>query len=583
MSSINYARSDLSVFASYIWPHRRDFAVDMGLSLAISLIDLAFPIISRRTMQTLLPANLYGTFFAVMGILAAAYLLRAFFQYMVTIIGHRMGTMVEADMRRDIFMHMQDMSYSFFDHNRTGVLLSRVTNDLFEIVELAHHGPENILTCGVTLLGSVVILLMVNWKLAMVLIIMLPVCVWFSMNQRIAMGNANKEVKRKTGEINASIESGISGIRTSKAFANEEVEHEKFEDANEAFKKSRVGYYRAMGRFMASVEATVSLMQVAVITFGGWLIMRGEMDYIDLVTFTLYISAFTTPIRKLMQFMEIYAQGTAGFGRFLEIMRTEPEIRDAADAQPLEEAKGEITFDHVSFSYDDGTEVLHDVSLRIKPGETFALAGSSGGGKTTLCHLIPRFYDVTEGSVRIDGKDVRSLTQESLRRNIGIIQQDVFLFAGTIMDNIRYGRPDATDEEGAWAAAQAEIHDEIMQMPQHYHTFVGERGIVLSGGQKQRISIARVFLKNPPILILDEATSALDSVTEAKIQASLDRLSKGKTCLVIAHRLSTIRDADQIAVIEGKSIQEMGTRQELLAKNGAYAELERAQMLSQGD
>lgn len=581
MNTIDFSRSKLAVFASYIWPHRRAFAQDMLLSLAISLIDLAFPIISRQSMQTLLPANLYGTFFTVMGILAAAYLLRAFFQYLVTIVGHRMGTLVEADMRRDIFMHMQDMSYSFFDHNRTGVLLSRVTNDLFEIVELAHHGPENILTCGVTLLGAIVILLFINWKLSLILLIMLPVCVWFSMRQRIAMEKANKEVKKKTGEINAAIESGISGIRTSKAFANEEAEHEKFEDANEAFKKSKVNYYRAMGRFMASVEATVSLMQLAVITFGGWLIMRGEMDFIDLVTFTLYISTFTTPIRKLMQFMEIYTQGAAGFSRFLEIMRTKPEIEDAPDAISLGEAKGEICLDHVSFSYDDGTEVLQDVSLTIHPGETYALAGSSGGGKTTLCHLIPRFYDVTAGSVRIDGHDVRSLTQESLRRNIGIIQQDVFLFAGTILDNIRYGRPDATDEEVVMAARQAEIHEEIMQMPQHYHTFVGERGIVLSGGQKQRISIARVFLKNPPILILDEATSALDSVTESRIQKSLDLLAKGKTCLVIAHRLSTIRNADRIAVIEGKGILEEGSREELLAKGGAYARLEQAQATAQ--
>ena len=581
MSTIDFSGSKLSIFASYIWPHRKAFAQDMLLSLSVALIDLVFPIISRRSMQELLPAHLYRTFFTVMGILAAAYLLRAFFQYLVTIIGHRMGTLVEADMRRDIFMHMQEMSYSFFDHNRTGVLLSRVTNDLFEIVELAHHGPENILTCGVTLLGSLAILLFINRKLSLILLIMLPACVWFSMRQRTAMENANREVKKKTGEINAAIESGISGIRTSKAFANEEAEHAKFEDANEAFKKSRAGYYRAMGRFMASVEATVSLMQLAVITFGGWLIMSGEMDFIDLVTFTLYISTFTTPIRKLTQFMEIYSQGTAGFSRFLEIMRTRPEIEDAPDAVPLVNARGEICLDHVCFSYDDGTEVLHDVSLTIHPGETYALAGSSGGGKTTLCHLIPRFYDVTAGSVRIDGHDVRSLTQESLRRNIGIIQQDVFLFAGTILDNIRYGRPDASDEEVVRAAQQAEIHDEIMQMPQHYHTFVGERGVVLSGGQKQRISIARVFLKNPPILILDEATSALDSVTEAKIQNSLDRLAEGKTCLVIAHRLSTIRDADRIAVIEGKGILEEGTREELLAGNGAYAALEKAQMAAQ--
>ncbi len=577
MQTINYDRSKLSVFASYIKPHRRAFAQDMLLSLAIALVDLAFPIISRRSMQTLLPAHMYRAFFTVMAVLAVSYLVRAYFQYLVTIIGHRMGTLVEADMRRDVFIHMQEMSYSFFDHNRTGVLLSRVTNDLFEIVELAHHGPENLLTCSVTLAGAILILLSVNWKLSLILLFMLPVCIWISMRQRQGMETANKEVKKKTGEINAAIESGISGIRTSKAFANEEKENEKFEDANEAFKHSKESYYRAMGRFMASVEASVSLMQVAVITFGGALIMRGEMDFIDLVTFTLYISTFTSPIRKLTQFMEIYSQGMAGFGRFLEIMRTKPDIEDAPDAKVLTRTAGEIRFEHVYFSYENGKEVLQDINLLIHPGETFALAGSSGGGKTTICHLIPRFYDVTGGRVLIDGQDVRSLTQESLRKNIGIIQQDVFLFAGTIMDNIRYGRPDATDEEVAWAAEQAEIHDEIMQMPQHYHTFVGERGIVLSGGQKQRISIARVFLKNPPILILDEATSALDSVTETRIQRSLDRLAEGKTCIIIAHRLSTIRNADRIAVVAGKGIPEQGTREELLAKDGIYAALERAQ------
>ncbi|MCR4752544.1 MAG: ABC transporter ATP-binding protein/permease [Eubacterium sp.] len=576
----NYDRNKYLVFASYIRPHGKAFAIDMILSLAIALIDLIFPMVSRRAMQELLPQQLYRTFFLVMGILLAAYLLRAFFQYLVTVIGHRMGTMVEADMRRDVFEHMQQMSYSFFDHNRTGVLLARVTNDLFEIVELAHHGPENLLTCGVTILGAIVILFFINWKLSLVLLILLPICLIFGMRQRIAMENANREVRKKTGEINAAIESGISGIRTSKAFANEAAENEKFEAANEAFKKSKVGFYRAMGKFMAGTEAAVGLMQVAVITFGGYLIMRGEMNYIDLITFTLYISTFTTPIRKMMQFMEIYTQGMTGFDRFLEIMRTRPLIEDAPDAHPLGEAKGEIAFEHVSFSYDDGTEVLKDISLKIRPGETVALVGSSGGGKTTMCHLIPRFYDVTEGRVLVDGQDVRSLTQESLRRNIGIIQQDVFLFAGTIMENIRYGRPDATDKEVLQAAAAAQIHEEILQMPDQYQTYVGERGVVLSGGQKQRISIARVFLKNPPILILDEATSALDSVTEARIQESLEQLSEDKTCLVIAHRLSTVRDADRIAVIEEQHIAEQGTRKELLEKNGIYAELERTQELT---
>ena len=578
---IDFNRSKLSVFAAYIRPHRKAFVVDMGLSVAVALVDLIFPLVSRWSMQALLPQGLFRAFFSVMSIVFLAYLLRAWFMYLVTVIGHRMGTMVEADMRRDVFMHMQDLSYSFFDRNRTGVLLGRVTNDLFEIVELAHHGPENILTCSMTILGALVILLTVNWKLTLVLLLLLPACVLFSMRQRINMQKANQEVKKKTGEINAAIESGISGIRTSKAFANETAEDEKFQKANEAFKNSRVGFYRAMGLFNAGVEAAVGLMQVAVVTMGGYLIMKGNMDYVDLITFTLYVSTFTAPIRKLMQFMEIYTSGMAGFDRFLELMRTKPEIEDAPDARELDiqKVRGEVVFDHVSFHYQDGTQVLDDVTLTIQPGEKFALVGPSGGGKTTMCHLIPRFYDVSRGRILVDGSDVRSLTQESLRRSIGIIQQDVFLFAGTVMDNIRYGRPDATDEEVVRAAVLSKIHEDIMQMPDGYETFVGERGIVLSGGQKQRVSIARVFLKNPPILILDEATSALDSVTEGEIQQSLDELSRGKTCIVIAHRLSTVFDADRIAVVEDRHIAEQGTRDELLALNGIYAGLEKAQSL----
>ena len=528
-------------------------------------------------MNTLLPEKKFMVFFVVMGALFISYLLRAWFQYLITIIGHRMGTLVEADMRRDVFTHIQTLSFSFFDKNRTGVLMARVTNDLFEIVELAHHGPENLLTCGATLIGAVIILFTINARLAAVLLVLLPVCITFAMRQRLKMQEANREVKIKTGEINAAIESGISGIRTSKAFAAEKAEDEKFDRANDAFKKSKVRYYRAMGLFNAGIEATVGVMQVAVVSVGGFLIMRGELSFVDLLTFTLYISVFLTPVRKLVQFMEVYAQGSAGFDRFVELMRTKPEIADAPDAEELKDVKGDIFYDHVSFSYRDGVSVLDDITLHIKPGETFALAGSSGGGKTTICHLLPRFYDVTEGAVLIDGKDVRKLTQESLHRNIGIIQQDVFLFAGTIMENIRYGRPEATDREVMEAAARAEIHEDIMQMPDGYQSFVGERGVVLSGGQKQRISIARVFLKNPPVLILDEATSALDSVTEQKIQKSLERLSVGKTCLVIAHRLSTIRNAGRIAVVEDRRIVEQGSRAELLEKNGAYAALERAQ------
>ena len=578
---IDYARSDLSVFISYIMPHRKLFAIDMLLSTLIAGVDLAFPYITRKAMNNLLPQKMYRMFFLVMGIVLATYIIRAFFQYLVTVIGHGFGTLVEADMRADVFAHMQKLSFSFFDKNRTGVLLARVTNDLFEIVELAHHGPENILTCSLTIVGAIIVLLFINPALTLVLVILLPVSFIYSLKQRLNMRNANKEVKIRTGEINAAIESGISGIRTSKAFANEQVEEDKFAAANENFKKSKVGYYKAMGRFMGGMEAAIGLMQVAVITAGGAMLMNGTLNLVDLLTFTLYVSTFTTPVRKLLQFMEIYTQGTAGFSRFLEIMRTEPEIKDAPDAINLKDVKGRISYENVSFHYQDGTDVLKDVNVTIEPGKTLALVGSSGGGKTTMCHLLPRFYDASEGAVKIDGIDVRKISQESLRRHIGIIQQDVFMFAGTIMDNIRYGRPDATDKDVINAAIKAEIHDEIMAMPEGYHTFVGERGVVLSGGQKQRISIARVFLKQPPILILDEATSALDSVTERKIQDSLDMLSSGRTCIVIAHRLSTIRNADQIAVIENQGISEIGSRQELLDKNGIYAALEKAQKMKE--
>ena len=573
----NFHQNGLKIFCSYYGPHKKLFIIDMLCAIIAAGIDLVFPYVSRSSMQTLLPQGAYRTFFVVMAVLIISYVLKALLYYTITVVGHRMGTLVEADMRRDIFSHMQSLSFSFFDHNRTGKLMSRVTTELFDITELAHHGPENIIICALTIIGSAVMMLFIQWKLALVLIIITPICFWFTLIQRKSMRDSSIEVKKKTAEINAAIESSISGIRVAKAFANEETEGRKFESANDLFKTAKVGYYRAMGRFMSGMEFTTGIMPVLVILAGGILIMRDELSFVDLVTFTLYTSVFVSPVRKLAMSMEMFMQGSAAFSRFLEVMRTDAEIADAPDATELKDVKGDIRYENVSFSYDDGTEVLKNVNLHIKAGESFALVGPSGGGKTTMCHLLPRFYDVSGGSVSIDGKDVRSVTQESLRRSVGIIQQDVFMFAGTIRENIRYGRPDASDEEVVEAAVKAEIHREIMEMPDGYDTYIGERGVMLSGGQKQRLSIARVFLKNPPVLILDEATSALDSVTEAKIQASLEALSKGRTSIIIAHRLSTIKNADRIAVIEGEGIVEQGSHAQLMALDGAYAALQKAQ------
>ena len=580
---INYNAHPFRVFMSFFRPHMGLFILDMTCAITASAIDLVFPYVSRLSMTELLPNRLFETFFIVMGIMFLAYVLKGVMYYLITVLGHRMGVYIEADMRHAVFNHMQSLSFSFFDRNRTGVLMSRITSDLFEITELSHHGPEDIVISALTIIGSMIVMFTIQWKLALVLAVTLPILIAFTLSRRVNMKRANIEVKRQTAEINASIESGISGIRTAKAFANEKTEDDKFTAANERYKNSKKAYYNAMGGFMSGMEFTTSVMQVLVIAAGGFLIMRGDLDYIDLMTFTLYVSTFVTPVRKLAQFSEVYMQGTAGFSRFLELMRTEPAIKDAPDARELKDVKGAVEYRGVGFRYsEDKPWVLRDIDLKVAPGEKLAVVGPSGGGKTTLCQLLERFYDVSEGAVLVDGQDVRSVTQESLRRSIGIIQQDVFIFAGTIRDNIRYGRPDATDAEIIAAAVRAEIHQDIMAMPDGYDTFVGERGVMLSGGQKQRLSIARVFLKNPPILVMDEATSALDSVTEQRIQASLDALSVGRTSVIIAHRLSTIRGADRVAVVEDEHIAELGPPQELLARGGEFARLWKSQFDAQG-
>ena len=575
----NFYGSPFKLFMSYVAGHKKLFAIDMGCALLVSVIDLAFPYVSRISMNSLLPNRLFAMFFTVMGIMVAAYVIKAALYYIITVVGHRMGVLIEADMRRDVFTHMQDLSCSFYDKNRTGVLMSRITSDLFEITELSHHGPENILICTLTIVGALAVMFTMEWRLALTLAIVLPLCLWFTLSQRVRMKKANIEVKKKTADIYAAIESSISGIRTAKAFANEEQERGKFDEANAMFKGAKVEYYRTMGLFQSGMDFTCCIAQVLVITVGGLLIMQNSMDYVDLVTFSLYVSTFISPIRKLAQFSEQYMNGSAGFTRFMELMQTQPTVKDKPDAIELENVTGRVDYEDVSFDYGNGVEVLKDIDLHIEPGKCLAVVGPSGGGKTTLCQLLPRFYDVCSGSVKVDGVDVRDIKQSSLRRNIGIIQQDVFMFAGTIRENIRYGRPDATDEEIVEAAVRAQVHQEIMEMPQGYDSYIGERGVMLSGGQKQRISIARVFLKNPKILILDEATSALDTITEQRIQESLDELSQGRTTIIIAHRLSTVRNADMIAVVEGEHIIEMGTHKELMEKNGEYARLCRAQEL----
>ena len=573
-------QSLLSIFLSYFKPHMNLFLLDMVCALMISVVDLAFPYISRTCMYELIPESRYQAFFAVVVVLVLAYLLRAGLQYVVTYWGHTFGVLVEADIRQDLFSHLQTLSFGFYDKNRTGHLMSRMTAELFDITELAHHGPEDVFISGVTLVGAIVIMFTIRWQLALVMLILIPTFMVVVNLNRKKMMEASKKVKQNMASINADIESSISGMRTAKAFSNENAENEKFLGANERFKTSKKERYKAMAWFMCSMEFFTCIMPVVVIGVGGWLIMDGQMDYVDLITFSLYTSTFINPMRRLSNLSEMLVDGIAGLSRFVDLMRIEPDLQDKPDALELKTVDGRIDVDGVSFAYErDDTEVLHHVSLHVAPGETIAVVGPSGGGKTTLCSLIPRFYDVNEGSIRIDGRDVRDVTQRSLHRNIGVVQQDVFLFADSILENIRYGRPDATTEEVIAAAKRAEIYDDIMAMPDGFDTYVGERGVLLSGGQKQRISIARIFLKNPPVLILDEATSALDSVTEAKIQRAFDELAKGRTTLIIAHRLSTVRAAHRILVIRDGVISEEGTHQELLAKDGDYAQLYRTQNL----
>ena len=576
--------SKLKRFFAYYRPHKGLLILDLSCAVLVSMIDIAYPMLTQYILRTLLPqmavnSALVRVFAGLIAGAFGAFVVRSLLLYIINYWGHVLGVRMEADIRRDIFSHIQELSFSFYDKVRTGKLMSRVTTDLFDITELAHHGPEDVLISGTTMIGAFVIMMFVEWRLALALLCIVPVAVFYVVRLRIQMRNASLKVKERVAEINADIESSISGARVAKAFTNEGYEQEKFERGNKRFVHAKDGFYHYMALFGSGMEFFIAMFNLVVLALGGFLIYKSNLDPILLITFSLYIAAFVQPLKRLAAFTEVYILGMAGFSRFCEIMDIEPEIKDRPNAKTLRNVRGDICFDDVTFAYESGKSVLSHVNLDVPAGTTLALVGPSGGGKTTLCHLLPRFYEQRSGSITIDGVDTREVTMRSLRQNVGIVQQDVFLFASSILENIRYGRIDATDEEVVEAAKHAHIHEEILQFSDGYDTQVGERGIMLSGGQKQRVSIARLFLKNPPVLILDEATSALDTVTEHDIQHSFEELSRGRTTLVIAHRLSTVKHADEIVVLDEQGIRERGTHEELLKANGLYAQLYQVSMV----
>ena len=562
-------------FIHYYGPYKAVFFIDLICAAVISLVDLAYPQILRTMTKTLFTQD-KDMILHVLPVIAASlfvmYIVQSLCKYYVTCQGHMMGAKMERDMRRELFDHYQELSFSYYSRNNSGQMMSKLVSDLFDISEFAHHGPENLFISLVKIVGAFIFLVFINKKLALPLILLVIVMFVFSFRQNAKMQETFMENRRKIGDVNASLQDTLSGIRVVQSFANEDIERVKFKKSNEAFLVSKRDNYHCMGSFMSSNLFFQGMMYLVTLVYGGYLIAQGEMQTADLAMYALYIGIFISPIQILVELVEMMQKGLSGFRRFLDVMETESEIRDADNAAELTDVKGHVRYDHVSFHYnDDETPVLSDISIDIPAGKSIALVGPSGSGKTTICSLLPRFYDVTGGSITVDGKDIRGLTLKSLRSQIGMVQQDVYLFDGTIKDNIAYGKPGASDEEIIKAAKCASIHDFIMELPDKYDTYVGERGTRLSGGQKQRISIARVFLKNPPILILDEATSALDNESERWIQKSLEELSKNRTTITIAHRLSTIRDADEIIVITEEGIAERGTHAELLEKNGLYA------------
>ena len=565
----------LKKFIPYYSPYKAVFVLDLICAAMISLIDLAYPQILRTMTKTVFAGKSSAILQVLLPIGVAMlimYIVQALCKYYVSYQGHMMGANMERDMRQQLFDHYEKLSFSYYDQNNSGQMMSKLVSDLFDISEMAHHGPENLFISLIKIIGSFVFLFVINRWLAIPLLVLVFFMILFSYSQNRRMQATFMDNRQKIGDINSSLQDTLAGIRVVQSFANEEIERDKFRHSNENFLHSKDANYRCMGSFMSGNLFFQGLMYLVTLVFGGWLIAKGQMETADLAMYALYIGIFISPIQILVELTEMMQKGLSGFRRFLAVAETEPDIVDAEDAKPLENVKGTVEYKDVSFHYsDDDTLVLSDVSFRIDAGKSIALVGPSGSGKTTICSLLPRFYDVTGGSIRIDGKDIRSLSLESLRNNIGLVQQDVYLFCGSIKDNISYGKPGASIEEIIDAAKKANIHDFIMSLPDGYDSYVGERGTRLSGGQKQRISIARVFLKNPPILILDEATSALDNESERWIQHSLEELAKNRTTITIAHRLSTIRNADEILVVADTGIAERGTHEELLAANGIYA------------
>jgi len=582
-------KSEYKLFFSYFKPHKWLFFADLFCAVFVAAVDVIFPVISRFTLNKVLPQYLNSadnsvqrtvifTFFSIIALCFLMCVLRTVAQWFITFFGHVFGVAVEKDMRRDIFEHIEKQSFSFFDKNRTGQLMSRTTTDLFEISELAHHGPEDLLISLLTLFGAFFVMFSIRWQLAVIVFVTLPLLIFAVYSSRKSLMGSSSLVKGKTAEINSAVESSISGARTTKIFTNEDYEFSKFEKNNQNFFDAKRLYYKAMAGMHSKMEFVTHILSVIILAVGGFYIMKGKMTLGDLVAANMFVAAFLQPIRRLANFVEQFSTGMAGFMRFSEMMQIHEEMPEKTDAVELSEKIESVDFENVSFDYSENFPVLKNISLEVKKGQTVAFVGPSGGGKTTLCNLLARFYEVKGGSIKINGIDIRDYKLKSLRSQIGFVQQDVFMFAGTIRENIAYGRPDATEAEIIEAAKEAEIYDDIMNMQNGFDSVIGERGIKLSGGQKQRISIARVFLKNPPVLVLDEATSALDSITEQKIQSAFDRLCSGRTAFVIAHRLSTIKNADKIAVLENHKIVESGTHEQLLSKKGEYFNLYTAQV-----